>query len=450
MSRPLRIWTTRHLLVCVPADLPDDTTDALRELIARTPSVDAVLDLLASDGLGATPPFVCAADERDGTRVVIRGDHRAVAHGRDGSTLPLSSGRSATWNDDVIVDVARIEIGGGDGGGVVEWLAAGTPDPEAAASGASRPEAPAPPAEPPEPAVDRPRGGPQRGDAGDSHTLDEQAFGELRDAQAAALAEPEPALPPATPDPTPDPGPDPVPGDGFDFSQLLDDTRHRTAVPVPPAPPPPDAAPADAAPVEAGPAPEAGTGLGEHDGRTITLAELRKVQAAAAAPPPPPPPAAAASAPAREVRAVRCASGHPNPPTIGSCRRCGAEITDRTVTVVPRPVVARLAFESGLIIDVDRPQLIGRRPTAPADPDDLPNLVTIPSPDGDISRAHTAVRLEGWDLLVEDLGSTNGTEVRLPGGEPVRLREHDPVLAVIGTQVTLAGIVRFTIQAPES
>ncbi|HWJ61377.1 MAG TPA: FHA domain-containing protein, partial [Acidimicrobiales bacterium] len=139
----------------------------------------------------------------------------------------------------------------------------------------------------------------------------------------------------------------------------------------------------------------------------------------------------------------------PNPPTLGTCRRCGEAITDPTVVAVPRPVVARLVFESGLVVDVDRPQLLGRRPMAPADADDLPNLVTIPSPDGDISRAHTGIRLEGWDVLVEDLGSTNGTEVRLPGADPVRLREHEPVLAVVDTQVTLAGTVRFTIQAPE-
>lgn len=187
--------------------------------------------------------------------------------------------------------------------------------------------------------------------------------------------------------------------------------------------------------------------MGEHDGRTITLADLRQMQTAPA--PPSTDLADAPTARAREVRAVRCPGGHPNPPTVGTCRRCGETITDPTVVAVPRPVVARLVFESGLVVDVDRPQLLGRRPMAPDGVDDLPNLVTIPSPDGDISRAHTAIRLEGWDVLVEDLGSTNGTEVRLPGAEPVRLREHEPALAVVGTQVTLAGTVRFTIQAPE-
>ena len=119
------------------------------------------------------------------------------------------------------------------------------------------------------------------------------------------------------------------------------------------------------------------------------------------------------------------------------------------MVAVPRPVLARLVFDSGLVIDVDRPQLIGRRPTAPPEADEIPNLVTIPSPDSDISRAHTGVRIEGWEVLVEDAGSTNGTEVRLPAREAVRLREHEPLLVVPGTEVTLAGTVRFRVERPE-
>ena len=142
--------------------------------------------------------------------------------------------------------------------------------------------------------------------------------------------------------------------------------------------------------------------------------------------------------------------GHANPPTADTCRLCHSPVTDRSVLNVPRPVLARLVFESGLIVDVDRPQVIGRKPTAPSDAVELPNLITVPSPDSDISRCHTAVRLEGWDLLVEDLGSTNGTEVKLPPGVLHRIREHDPVLVVVGTEVTMAGVVRFRVEAPEA
>src|SRR5690606_37963447 len=106
-----------------------------------------------------------------------------------------------------------------------------------------------------------------------------------------------------------------------------------------------------------------------------------------------------------QVHAVHCPAGHPNPPATDRCRGCGAAIVDPTVSIVPRPVVARLVFERGPVIDVDRTQIIGRGPVSPTGLVEEPNLVTVPNPDGDLSREHTAVRLEGWDLIIEDLGS---------------------------------------------
>lgn len=488
MRDPLHLWSVDRLLVCVPAGLPDPLVRSLRAALADAPSVDAVLDLLTADGLAATPPFLCAASEADGVRVVVRGAIEAVAHGLDGSSLALGAGRSATWNDDVVTDIASISIDLGDRG-AVEWIAA---------RGAPLPAAPAPTPVPDASPAPAPRPA-----SVESHTLDEEAYLQLvaeddvADAADEPQAEPETAAPhPPADEPAPTDSPASA-ADALDFSGLLDHTRHGeaespAAPPARPAPPPqpaPDPAPAPAvppaeptvdlpvgvvpprpasrptisavplagatapAPAEPADAPvEAGTGLGEHDGRTVTLADLRRLQEqAGAAPAPAPVRDGSAAGPARpgEVRAVRCPAGHANPPTATSCRLCGQDIADTAVVLLPRPVIARLVFDSGLVVEVDRPQLIGRRPTAPPDADELPNLVTVPSPDGDISRAHTAVRVEGWDVLVEDVGSTNGTEVRLPNRDPVRLREHDPVLVVAGTEVTLAGTVRFTVEPVE-
>lgn len=484
MSDPLHIWSVDRMLVCVPALLPDATVARLRALLAGRPSADAVLELLTADGLGATPPFLCAEVTADGVRIVIRGDLEAVAQGRDGSSLALDAGRAATWNDDVVSDVASIAVDLGERGGRFEWIAA---------VGAAAPTA-APPHAPP-------------GRVAEPHTLGEEEFlrlvaGEEPAAGPEPDAEPEPIN---EPEPTPERGPAPSPptsppspaapsaveevhGDALDFSSLLDHTSSEGPATAAPPPPPrlapvPDPGPAPAAdptlvhpadvvapapatrvpisavppsagaaaPVPGGPAAGSVTGLGEHDGRTVTLADLRRLQedAGAGAPAATTRPDPGAAVRPSEVRAVRCPAGHPNPPTATSCRLCGAAVTDTTVASIPRPVIARLVFDSGLVVDVDRPQLIGRRPTAPPDAEEIPNLVTIPSPDSDISRVHTAVRVEGWDVLVEDAGSTNGTEVRQPGRDPVRLREHDPVLVVEGTEVTLAGTVRFRIDAPE-
>lgn len=470
------------MLVCVPASLPDALVRSLRDLFAGAPTVDAVLDLLTAQGLAATPAFLCAAVGPEGVRVVVRGDLEAVAHGLDGSSLSLGAGRSASWNDDVVTDIASIEVDVDGAGGSLEWIAT---------TGA---------AAPPGPAVSTPSrttsGAPAPSTS--SHTL-----GELDFLRLVGGDEPEPD-PEAHPEPEPEPAAEPEaapadpalgasPGDEPDFSSLLDRTGHgavdpappdRTEAPVPTSAPPPPAPPApalspdptsvlpagvvpprpggrasiSAVPASTGeaarpadpPVPaQTATGLGEHDGRTVTLADLRRLQEQAGAAAPAPPVPDAAPVRSSEVRAVRCPVGHANPPTSTTCRLCGAGIADTSVVAVPRPVVVRLVFDSGLVVDVDRPQLIGRRPTVPAGTDELPNLITLPSPDSDISRVHTAVRVEGWDVLVEDLGSTNGTEVRLPGRDPVRLREHDPVLVVVGTEITLAGTVQFTVEAAE-
>jgi len=544
MTAHLHLWSTGPLLLCVPAGLPEATTSALQTRLQGGASADDVLEVLTAEGLAATPPFACAEAVPEGVRVVIRGELEAVAHGTDGSSVALSAGRSATWNDDVVVDIERISVDLG-GGSRVDWLRPPAtppalleaPAPPAPTSGAD--PAPAAPAAPPPPPVDElaapatplppppPPAPPVEGEAppvvdeevdlpeeadvadgageppaaatpdepSEVHTLDEAAFLELAREAEVPLADdlppteavpavdggeaaPEPALDPTRVEPVPDGATDGAP---LDFSSLLEPTSARPPAPPPPPPPPPPAPTAAPAPPAAPPAPPvaapgpsvpppptagtpvvppppgaadpaAGSGLGERDGRTVTLADLRRLQDGDADIPPPPgavPTRDPGTPHPREVRAVRCPTGHVNPPTAAQCRLCAASLTGAEVVVVPRPVIARLVFDSGLIVDVDRPQLIGRRPTAPTDAEEIPNLVTIPSPDSDISRVHTAVRVEGWDLLVEDLGSTNGTEVRLPAREPVRVREHEPVLVVPGTEVTLAGTVRFRVEAPE-
>ena len=80
-------------------------------------------------------------------------------------------------------------------------------------------------------------------------------------------------------------------------------------------------------------------------------------------------------------------------------------------------------------MEVDRTVLIGRSPTANRiNASDIPKLMTVPSPSHDISRTHLQVALEGGQLKVTDLNSTNGTALirsqsssreLLPAGEAV-------------------------------
>lgn len=147
------------------------------------------------------------------------------------------------------------------------------------------------------------------------------------------------------------------------------------------------------------------------------------------------------------VRAVRCPAGHPNPLTARQCRICGQAITDHTVDVVVRPVLARLVFDSGKVVLVDRSLIIGRRPTAPAGGSEEVALVVRTSAGGDLSRVHAVLGIDGWDLSLEDAGSLNGTEVQSPDGFRRRVREHDPVPVGPGCRVVLGGVDGFVIEA---
>ena len=97
---------------------------------------------------------------------------------------------------------------------------------------------------------------------------------------------------------------------------------------------------------------------------------------------------------------------------------------------------------------LDRGVLLGRAPRVneelPAN--QRPHLVRVGGPDRDISRNHAEIVLEGWHVLVRDLGSTNGTTVTLPGQEPVRLRPTEDQGIEPGTVVTLADEVVLTYE----
>jgi hypothetical protein len=148
------------------------------------------------------------------------------------------------------------------------------------------------------------------------------------------------------------------------------------------------------------------------------------------------------------LQAVFCVVGHPNPPHAANCRQCAADIADRSVRLIAPPVLGRLRFSTGATVDLDRSLLVGRRPTTEGWPahHDLPALITLPDPEQALSRAHAEVRVQGWDVYVVDLGSTNGTSVELPGRELVTLRPQEPYRVLDGTRVTLGQAASFVLE----
>jgi len=114
--------------------------------------------------------------------------------------------------------------------------------------------------------------------------------------------------------------------------------------------------------------------------------------------------------------------------------------------MVSRPPLGVLRLSLGDVITLDRGVIMGRNPRADypeGSPEERPHVVKLPSGDGDISRTHLKVSLDGWHVLVTDLNSTNGTLVTLPGQETKQLRPGEPMPIQPGTVVFLAEGIEF-------
>jgi pSer/pThr/pTyr-binding forkhead associated (FHA) protein len=134
-----------------------------------------------------------------------------------------------------------------------------------------------------------------------------------------------------------------------------------------------------------------------------------------------------------------------NPPSGAACRQCGAPLP-RDPVPVPRPVLGVLRLSLGDVITLDRGVVMGRSPRTDfpgTDGEERPHVVKLPSTDGEVSRTHLRVTLDGWHVLVTDLNSTNGTLVTPPGRDPQQLRPGEPVPIQPGTVVTLAVGIDF-------
>ena len=183
---------------------------------------------------------------------------------------------------------------------------------------------------------------------------------------------------------------------------------------------------------------------GDHDGRTITGADLRRITAEAKAG------GKGAASTEGGVRAVMCPQGHPNPPHANRCRACNTAISDSEVRTIAGLVPGVLVFSGGVREDLDGPLVIGRRPR-PASGQDMVSarLVTIDSPEQGVSRSHAVVKVKDWSVTITDLGTTNGTEVTLPGSDTQRLRRGVPFTVVPGSVIRFGDEVTATYEVPK-
>lgn len=140
-----------------------------------------------------------------------------------------------------------------------------------------------------------------------------------------------------------------------------------------------------------------------------------------------------------EVDGVSCVRDHFNDPRTLYCVICGISMLQQTARVVrrERPPLGVLVWDDGVSTSLLVDMVIGRHPfehdlvtSGQAEP------VAVTDGADRLSRAHAAVRLQGWDVLLEDLASTNGTYhqsgatsavSRLAAGVPMHLMDGDTV-----------------------
>lgn len=173
--------------------------------------------------------------------------------------------------------------------------------------------------------------------------------------------------------------------------------------------------------------------VGDHDGRTVLRSSRSR-------------------GPDATVRAILCPSGHANPPEAVACRVCRMDVGDAPIQTISRPAVGVLRIESRVegapdTIPLERSLIVGRKPSSqPSGAGHHDASVVIDVPGGELSRNHVRLTLEGWHVLVTDLGSTNGTVVTLPGRTPTRLRRGEATPITPGTVITLAETVSYRYQ----
>jgi len=163
-----------------------------------------------------------------------------------------------------------------------------------------------------------------------------------------------------------------------------------------------------------------------------------------------------ASAPEEEgpqqpvVEGLPCPLGHVNPPEARHCGVCGAPIPARPPLLLPRPLLARLRAIDGTVVDLDRVVLIGRAPSEEQSDAVLPRLMPVTNPGQDISRTHLQVAPEGWQVVVTDLHSTNGTYLSVPGGQGSRslLKPGEPTAVPLGAVLELGEGVTVSVDPP--
>ncbi|EIC06636.1 Forkhead-associated protein [Microbacterium laevaniformans OR221] len=415
-----------------------------------TGGIGAVLEALTSafgTSLTAIPPFALAIAEAGGVRVAVRGDVEVVVEGERPEAV--SGAGVATWTERFVPGAVRVSVAPHScspapaadlplRSGVVRTDLVEIDLAAVSAASAS----PVPPAASAPAVAVVPATGPS--DTEDASDAEEQPGVATSSASAISSASVIDSVPPGLlggapePEPVREAGPEPEP-EGEPQPAPAADTSADTLIP------------------EATAAEEVATPVDEYDllwGETVA----RPVSAAAIAAVDPEAESATEASPAAPAaNNATSAADHDDlgdhdgaTIAVAEMRALRAErpAFDSTDNVpARRPARGRIRLSTGRVVELERPVIIGRRPksirTTGAD---LPTLVAVDSPDQDISRSHVEIRAEGEHVLVTDLDTTNGTVLLRGGNEPVRLHPNEPTMVVTGDVLDLGDGVTVTFE----
>lgn len=121
-----------------------------------------------------------------------------------------------------------------------------------------------------------------------------------------------------------------------------------------------------------------------------------------------------------QVLGIRCPADHHNHPDALYCSQCGRRMGVNMTAIArpgPRPPLGIFLIDDVATYSIAEDFIIGREPESHPEVASGLSSLKIDDESLSISRAHAAIRLDGWDVTAIDLESSNGTLVRRAGAE---------------------------------
>jgi hypothetical protein len=140
------------------------------------------------------------------------------------------------------------------------------------------------------------------------------------------------------------------------------------------------------------------------------------------------------------VLGLSCASGHFNDPRVPYCTSCGMSMVQVTHEPQPgvRPPLGVLVLDDGKTYPLDQGYVLGRDPGRDESAGAGRRRPLGLGAEASVSRVHARIDIDGWDVVLTDAGSTNGTYVwSEPDGQWHPVPPARPVVIRPGTWVRI-------------